>query len=189
MQPTPNDTIAVRLAELDDAPEIKEQCLPMASVAAVREQIEENMRGLDSGKRMQLVACVDGIVVGTVVLIRDEHPLRIHRGGLFSLVVAQTYQGRGIARRLVKEVCRRASILGIKMLEISCRASTPAEKVYRRLGFAEYGRLPRGLREPWGDQRVFDEVFFYLPVGGRPSDGGDNELNIAPEHHIGKRQG
>lgn len=167
MQPVRQDMVTVRLAELDDAPDLQAHCLPMATIVVVREQIEDNIRGFDAGQRMHLVACMDGTVVGMVVFVRDAHPLRAHRGGLFSLVTAAAYQGRGIARRLVEDVGRRVPVMGIEILEISCRAATPAEEVYRRLGFTEYGRLPRGLKEPWGEQGVFDEVLFYLPVSGR----------------------
>lgn len=143
MHPLPNAHIVVRLAKPSDAPELQAHCFPMASVTAVREEIEENVQEFSSGKRIQLVAQVGGSVIGTVIFIRDAHPLRAHRGGLFSLVTAEAYQGQGVARRLVTEICNRASSLGIKILEISCRASTPAEDVYRRLGFTEYGRLPQ----------------------------------------------
>ncbi len=49
--------------------------------------------------------------------------------------------------------------MGVELLATSCRAGTTAETVYRRLGFAEYGRLPGGIKEAWG--RVFDEVLLY----------------------------
>jgi len=51
-----------------------------------------------------------------------------------------------------------------EILEIGVRGGTPAEEVYRRLGFTEYARLPQGIKEPWGDGNVFDEILFYQPV-------------------------
>lgn len=42
------------------------------------------------------------------------------------------------------------------------RGGTPVETVYRKLGFIEYGRLPNGLIESWGEHDVYDEVFFYM---------------------------
>ena len=36
------------------------------------------------------------------------------------------------------------------------------EEVCRRLGFIEWDRMPRRLKEPWGEQKVFDEVYFLL---------------------------
>jgi hypothetical protein len=55
--------------------------------------------------------------------------------------------------------------MGVEILEIGVRGGTPAEEVYRRLGFAEYARLPGGIKEPWDGGGVFDEVLLYLPVG------------------------
>ncbi len=54
--------------------------------------------------------------------------------------------------------------MGMEILEISCRAGEPAEQVYRHLDLIEYGRLPRGLIEPWGKHKVFDQVLFFQPL-------------------------
>jgi hypothetical protein len=56
-------------------------------------------------------------------------------------------------------------VAGHRVLETACRAATPAEAVYRRLGFIEWGRLPGGIRESWGERRVFDAVYFTMPTG------------------------
>lgn len=80
------------------------------------------------------------------------------------MVVAAAYQRRGIARRLLAGSLARAAEMGIEILETSARGGEPAEHVYRRLGFREWGRLPGGLHQSWGKVRVFDEVYFYLRV-------------------------
>jgi GNAT superfamily N-acetyltransferase len=92
------------------------------------------------------------------------HPLFAHRAELDDVVVHRDYQRQGIARRLVEEARDYARSMGIEMLETSCRGGTPAEQVYPRLGFIEYGRLLRGIKEPWGDHHVFDMVYFYQPL-------------------------
>jgi GNAT superfamily N-acetyltransferase len=97
-------------------------------------------------------------------LVRNAHPLYAHRGELASLVVHPNYQRQGIARRLVEEVCEYGASVGLEILETGCRGGTPAEDIYPRLGFREYGRLPGGIVEPWGDRQVFDEVSFYMPM-------------------------
>ena len=63
----------------------------------------------------------------------------------------------------------RRSFRGDDGAWLTDRADTPAEQVYPRLGFVEYGRLPRGIKESWGDQRVFDMVYLYQPLG--PTEG------------------
>jgi len=108
-------------------------------------------------------------VVGVVSLVRQAHPLQRHRAEVAGLVVHPDYQGRGIARQLV-QACRQHAVgLAITILEISCRGGEPAEKVYPRLGFTRLGCLPGGLVEPWGDRKVYDQVYFYL--SDAPNDG------------------
>ncbi len=83
------------------------------------------------------------------------------------MVVAGDYQGRGLARRLIEALCLHSAQMGIKIFETSVRGGTPAEEVYRKVGFQEYGRLPGGLMEPWGEQLVYDLVLFWRPAGLR----------------------
>lgn len=161
----PSASIAIRPVEPGDAPALQANCLPLATVAAVREQIAANRRAFARGTGAQFVAEVAGDIVGNAVVKRDtQSPLYAHRAGLFSLVVSVPYQGQGIARRLVDAARAWAASRGIEILETTCRAATPAEAVYRRLGFIEHGRLPGGIREPWGERRVFDAVYFSMPV-------------------------
>jgi acetyltransferase len=82
------------------------------------------------------------------------------------LVVKYELWGKGIARRLVVECKKQVLEMGIEILETGCRGGEPAEAIYPRLGFIEYGRLPGGLMEPWEDRKVFDEVYFYMPLKG-----------------------
>lgn len=133
-------------------------------MAQVEERIAQNVQAYDLKTEVHLVAEVDGVVVGTGGLVRRTHPLYAHRGELVSLVVHPDHQRRGIARRIVAELCRYAAEFGLSILEVGCRGGTPAEAVYRRLGFVECGRLPGGIVEPWGEQRAYDEVSFYIAI-------------------------
>ena len=130
----------------------------------VRARIEDTLQLFEEGRGVQLVAEVDGRVVGTATLRRHSHPLVAHRAELEDIVVHGSHQRQGIARRLIEESRTYAHPMGIEILEVSCRAGTVAETVYARLGFIEYGRLPRGIIEPWGERDVFDQVYFYQPL-------------------------
>jgi len=158
--------ILIRDATLEDAADLQAHCLPRNSVEQVRDYIRECQDAPDGAEQVYLVAEVQGHAVGQAVLMRSAHGLRAHRAEVAGLVVAQRYWRRGIARRLV-EACRaRAAALGVTILEVAARGGEPAEEVYRRLGFIEWGRLPGGLVEPWGERRGYDEVRFYMPVEG-----------------------
>ncbi|MEZ4860641.1 MAG: GNAT family N-acetyltransferase [Caldilineaceae bacterium] len=153
--------VVIRPVTLNDAAQLQANCFSAASVEQVREALNNTLVATTSGKELQLVAVMDGQVIGSATLIRNGHALRSHRAGLFGLVVYPAYQQRGIARRLVDALLTQAQTLGIEILETSCRSGTGAEQVYPKLGFTEYGRLPRGIYQTWGESAVFDEVYFY----------------------------
>ncbi len=160
--------IVVRLVEQRDAVELWQNCFPMNTLEGTQSLIAANLQGFSQGTGVMLVAEVDGKVVGTVTLQRNPHRLRRHRAVVGGLVVHRPYEGQGIARRLMEECERNARSLDIQILELTCRGGEPAEQVYRRLGFHEFGRLPRGLVEPAGKQDIFDEVYFYRMITGKP---------------------
>lgn len=153
--------VVIRPVTLKDAAQLQANCFSAASVEEVREALNNTLAATAGGKELQLVAVMDDQVIGSATLIRDGHALRSHRAGLFGLVVHPAYQQRGIARRLVDALLTQAQTLGIAILETSCRAGTGAEAVYPKLGFTEYGHLPRGIYQTWGEPTVFDEVYFY----------------------------
>ena len=165
--------VVVRPVEPGDAAELRENVFSRNTMAEVEERIAENVRAFQESTQVLLVVEVGGVVVGTGTLVRKTHPLYAHRGEVVGLVVHPDYRRRGIARRIVEVICDRAASWKLEILEVGCRGGTPAEQVYQRLGFVECGRLPRGIQEPWGDHRVFDEVSFYMPLrseGGVSSD-------------------
>jgi len=127
------------------------------------------MKKADEKNLLHIVAEYRGEVVGTAILIRNPHVLRSHRAEVAGLVVKYELWGKGIARRLV-DACKNLAVeMGIEILEVGCRGGEPAEVIYKRLGFIEYSRLPDGLKEPWDDQKVFDEVYQYQRI---PKTGG-----------------
>jgi len=156
----------IRPVELRDVENLRDGCYPWNTVDQVADMVNENIERAACGAGAQFVADLEGVIVGTVSLAVHEHGLRRHRAVVSGLVVSHRHTRRGVARRLI-EACRaEAARLGCSILEISCRAGEPPEVIYPRLGFIEYGRLPRGLKETWGEGREFDEVLFYMPVPG-----------------------
>ncbi len=161
--PDEPEEVVVRRVRMPDAADLREHCFSMNTLEEVKVQTASNMDMQAAGQGFQLVAEVDGAVVGTLTLSCNDHPLNAHRAHLGSIVVSSHHQRRGIARRLIEESRRIAHTMGIEILETSCRADTAAETAYAHVGFVEYGRLPKGIIEPWGDRHVFDQVYFYLP--------------------------
>ncbi|MBT4497963.1 MAG: GNAT family N-acetyltransferase [Gemmatimonadetes bacterium] len=158
------NTVQIRPVKKEDAAQICANCYSANTLEQIEAQLDENIRGAAEGKLVHLVAEVDAQVVGTAILRQREHTLKAHRAEVLGLVVNSNYQRQGIARRLVEECGNRALAMGIEILEIGCRGGEPAEEIYPRLGFIECGRLPRGLRESWGEGKTFDSVRFYKPL-------------------------
>jgi len=156
--------IVVRVVRPDDAAMLQSNCFARNTVEETAGRIGENLRGHAEGEVIPLVAEVDGVLVGKAVLQRKRHPLYRHRANLADLVVCAAYQRRGIARRLIEALRDQAAQIGVTIFETSVRGGTPAEEVYRRVGFREYGRLPGGIVETWGECGVYDEVLFWMPV-------------------------
>jgi ribosomal protein S18 acetylase RimI-like enzyme len=160
-----SENIIIRPVAREDAADLQENCLSMNTLEEVKERVENTIQMFEEENGVQLVAEVDGMVVGTVTLSRNSHPFYAHRAEVDSVVVCGYYQRRGIARRLIAGCRTHAESMGVEILEIGVRGGTPAEEVYRRLGFIEYARLPQGIKEPWDGGGVFDEVLLYQPVG------------------------
>lgn len=153
--------VTIRPVTQTDAAQVRENCYSMNTLEQIQGLIEANLQKTTQGNLIQLVAELDGQVIGTAILERRAHPLMTHRAEIAGLVVHPDYHGRGIARQLVEGCRTYALTMDITILEISCRGGEPAEKVYPNLGFIEYGRLPRAIIEPWGEHNVFDEVLFF----------------------------
>ena len=156
--------VVIRLVEQKDAEHLLENCFSMSTLEKTQARIARNLRAFSEGNAVQLVAEIGGEVMGTVMVMRKAHPLEAHRAEVFDLVVHPDYQRRGIARRLV-EACKPYAVqMNAEILEVSCRGGADAETVYRHLGFIEWGRLPRGFIEPYGEYKVYDAVHFYQPL-------------------------
>jgi ribosomal protein S18 acetylase RimI-like enzyme len=156
--------VVVRVVQQGDGAMLRDNCFTADTLEQVVERVQGYLNQYAAGECVPLVAEVDGLVVGFAVARREPHPLRRHRATLFDMVVCGEYQRRGIARRLVGALCEHVAELGVEIIETSARGGTAAEEVYRRIGFREYGRLPGGVVEPWGDRQVFDEAYFAMPV-------------------------
>ena len=160
------ETLQIERVTLQDATDLHRNYFSMSSLEAVTDELIADLAAMEAGQRVRLVARLNGIVVGNARLFREQHSLKQHIGLIHDVVVCGRFQGRGVARRLFEQFEAEAARLGLHILETSARAGTAAEQVYRKLGFQEYGRLPGGLREPWGAQHVYDHIFFWKPIAG-----------------------
>jgi len=156
--------IVVRVVRPGDAAMLQSRCFIRNTVEETAARIDENLQGYAEGEVIPLVAEMDGVLVANAMLKRNVFGLYRHRADLFDMVVCGEYQRRGIARRLIEALRDHAAQIGITILETKVRGGTPAEEVYGRVGFQEYGRLPGGIVETWGEYGVYGEVLFRMPT-------------------------
>jgi len=156
------EQILIRTVSLNDANDIQKHCFVRNTLEEVEKRISENIENNEFV--IQYVAEVDGHAVGTMKLVKENHPLYAHRCGLGDVVVGGEYQGKGIARKIFEKCVDYCKNNAVKIIIVSVRGGEPAEKVYNKLGFIEYGRLKAGIIEPWNDNKEYDEVFLCYRV-------------------------
>jgi len=99
------------------------------------------------------IAESDGKVVGTVQLALNGKENGRHRADVQKLLVLRTHRGRGIAAALMKTVDDYAATNGRTLLVLDTIAGSPAEFVYRRLGWQKVGEIPDYAAMPDGELR------------------------------------
>lgn len=155
------ENVIIREVKQTDAKDLWENIYSRNTPEEVEERVANSIRKMQSGEGIHLVAEVDGVVIGNMLLKRETHPLYAHKCSLDDVVVNPAFQGMGIAKSLFNECKNVAVRKGLKLVTVSCRGGTPAEEVYKKLGFIEAGRIPNGIIESWGDMNTFDEIYFY----------------------------
>ena len=105
------------------------------------------------------VAEEDGRLVGTVQLALCGKENGRHRAEVQKLLVLRSHRGRGIARRLMEALEGFARGQGRTLLFLDTLAGSPAESVYRSLGWAKAGEIPDYAAMPGGDVRP--TAFYY----------------------------
>ena len=91
---------------------------------------------------------------GLVGFFRNGAANMTHRGTLGAMYVAPELRGTGAAAALVQAVLDHAATL-VEQVHLSVNADNErAYRFYRRMGFVEYGREPKGLRYAGVDHDV-----------------------------------
>jgi RimJ/RimL family protein N-acetyltransferase len=109
-------------------------------IEQVREFVVRNIEA----ENPDFFAVVDGRIVGWADIRRKEPPVARHRGEL-GMGVAASYRGRGIGTRLLQCALDEARKNGFIRVELGVYAQNAAAvSLYRKLGFAEEGRIVKG---------------------------------------------
>ena len=104
-----------------------------------------------------------GTLRGTVQLDLSVPPNQNHRGEIRKLLVHSSARRQGLARRLMQRAEADARKAGLTLLTLDTVTGSPAESLYRSLGWQAAGIVPRYAK--WPDGRFCDAAFMYKLVG------------------------
>jgi len=89
-----------------------------------------------------------GRVVALAFLVANSFAFTAHWQTLKRVMVHPDFQGSGYGYRLMAEVAAVARESGIEQLHLDCRGGTGNDLFYKKCGYQEYGRVPKGLKLP-----------------------------------------
>ena len=107
-----------------------------------------------------LVAREEGRIVGTVQLHPAWAPNQPHRVELVKLLVHRGNQRTGLGTQLMEAAEETARQAGFTLLTLDAKRGTPAERLYRRMGWTHAGTIPRYALDT-DAKTPHDAVLFY----------------------------
>ena len=100
----------------------------------------------ESTDEIEILAEVDGKIVGTAGVDRIGVMEKIRHRAEFGISIDKEYWGLGIGKALTKACIACAKMAGYVQLELQVVADNKsAAALYESLGFLEYGRNPKGF--------------------------------------------
>ncbi len=98
-------------------------------------------------------------MLGTVQLAPCAKSNQPHRADVQKLLVLRSARRQGVGRALMSAVEQTALAAGRWLLTLDTRAGSDAERLYRRLGWVEVGKIPDYASDP--DRTLAACTFFY----------------------------
>tara|TARA_R110002111_G_scaffold178846_1_gene244583 strand:+ start:226 stop:705 length:480 start_codon:yes stop_codon:yes gene_type:complete len=117
-----------------------------------RREIDDTVRiWLDYRKKKVALTIEDnGKPLGMGVLYLHPYEKIAHQC-LFAIIVDAKERGKGVGTKLLEALEEKAKEVGITLLHLEVYEGNPAERLYGRCGFKEYGRHPHFIKEEDGN--------------------------------------
>ena len=104
-------------------------------------------RKQESSREIELVAEVEGAIVGTSGVDSLSSAEKLRHRATFGISIDKAWWGLGIGRAMTETCVECARAAGYTQLELEVVADNHAAfNLYRGVGFVEYGRNPKGFR-------------------------------------------
>jgi len=107
-------------------------------------------------KGASITSIIDEVPCGLAFLNLQAYKKFAHQC-LFTIIVDEAHRNKGIGTKLLHELFKLSKeLFNLEMLHLEVYETNPAINLYRRLGFTEFGRHPKFIREP---DRYIDKIF------------------------------
>ncbi|WP_372623133.1 GNAT family N-acetyltransferase [Falsiroseomonas sp.] len=136
--------------------------LPPLAPAVARAFWQRVSSDVALGKRLLLVAWLEGELVGTVQLALDMPQNQPHRADVAKLLVDPAARRAGVGRALMRRAEQAARGIGRRLLVLDTWRGDAGEALYRSMGWNEVGVVPGFALLP--DGSYGDTVFFWKQV-------------------------
>ena len=125
------------------------------------EWFSELYRGVREGNALAVVAEEDGKVVGICDVRRLRPGSEMAHAAVLGIAIKKEYRRRGLGFKMIQKVIElsrgKFEILKLEVFSIN----SVAMNLYKRLGFVEYGTLPKAIKR---GNVYFDSVHMYYEV-------------------------
>ena len=100
----------------------------------------------ESKNEIEIIAIVDNVVVGTAGIEAIGEKYKVRHRAEFGISIAREFWGVGLGQALTAACIACARDAGYIQLELNVVAdNTRAISMYKKAGFVEYGRNPKGF--------------------------------------------
>lgn len=127
-----------------------------------KKYVESQIEKIAKNQAIKLLAfCKDELIGVCDIVMYDK--VESHVGSL-GLTIAKEYRGEGIGKLLMKLVLDEAkkNMKQLKIVRLGVFTTNPiAKSLYEKMGFIEYGRLPKGIKHKSG---FIDHIFMYKNI-------------------------
>ena len=104
----------------------------------------------ESDREIELLAIVDGKVVGMAGFNAIGSKYKVRHRAEFGITVSKNYWGQDIGKAIMNACIKCAKEAGYIQLELDVVAdNTRAIELYKKLGFIEFGRNPKGFQSKY----------------------------------------
>jgi len=159
--------LSVRYTTADDAAALQTWLLDPAVASAFpmegAPEIQDAVMRWISFHRIQssITVVLDGVPCGIATLYLQAYKKLAHQTE-FGIIVGPEFRNKGIGSFLLKSLMRLAKEkFRIELLHLQVYAENPAIRLYKRMGFREFGRQTHWIKELNGKYtaRIFMERF------------------------------